>query len=155
MSLRGLKASSRVLRQRVIAAVPELAAKLGIPPGAPVFSLKRLRMAGGEPMGIQTAFLPAAFVPGIEKEDFSKASLYAVLNSRYGLKPVSAQEEHFAVNLKPGQANLLRVEAGAAALAAERLAYKGDGRPLELTSSIMRGDRYKIVLNLNTHSSQS
>ena len=149
MTLRGMRASSRVLRQSVIAAGHELATKLDIKPGAPVFSLKRLRLADGKPMGIQTAFVSLSLVPGIDKEDFSKASLYIVLASRYGLKPTRAQEEHFAVKLKAAQAKLLRVEAGAAALAAERLAYKDDGRPLELTASIMRGDRYKIVLNLN------
>ncbi|HEX6544923.1 MAG TPA: GntR family transcriptional regulator [Bryobacteraceae bacterium] len=153
MNLRSMQAASRVLRQRVILAGTVLAAKLRVALGAPVFSLKRLRLADGEPMGIQTAFVPMLMAPGIEKEDFSKNSLYTLLASRYGLRPVRAQEEHFAIKLKAEQAKLLRVEAGAAALAAERLAYKDDGRPLELTTSVMRGDRYKIVLNLNTYQS--
>ena len=43
---------------------------------------------------------------------------------------------------------LLRVAAGSPALAAERLTTLADGRPLEFVQSIMRGDRYKIVLDL-------
>ena len=31
---------------------------------------------------------------------------------------------------------------------AERLAFREDGMPIELTLSVMRGDRYKIVLNV-------
>ena len=46
-------------------------------------------------------------------------------------------------------AALLRVPAGSPALAAERLTRLADGRPLEFVQSIMRGDRYKIVLDLS------
>lgn len=151
MMLRGMTASSRVLRQEIRTAGDEIAGKLGIKSAAPVFSLKRLRLADDEPMGIQTAFVPVDLAPGIHKEDFSKNSLYTLLALRYSLRPARAQEEHFAVKLTASQAKLLRVETGAVALAAERLAYGDDGRAIELTSSVMRGDRYKIVLNLNTH----
>lgn len=151
MMLRGMTASSRVLRQEIRTAGDEIGGKLGIKPAAPVFALKRLRLADDEPMGIQTAFVPVVLAPGIDKEDFSKNSLYTLLALRYGLRPARAREEHFAVKLNASQAKLLRAEAGSAALAAERLTYKDDGRPIELTSSVMRGDRYKIVLHLNTH----
>lgn len=112
------------------------------------YSLKRLRLADGEPMGIQTVFLPKALVPGIEQEDFSEKSLYATLASRYGLTPARAREEHFAVALEAADAELLSLSTGSPGLAAERVAYRRDGSTLELTLSLMCGDRYKIALNL-------
>ena len=148
MSQRGMRATSRVLWQQVIQAGEDLAGRLALTPGESVFSLRRVRLADGEPMGVQTVFLPLALVPGIEAEDFSEKSLYALLSTTYGLKPALAREEHAAVALEAPEAALLSLPIGSPVLAAERLTYLENGAPLELTLSLMRGDRYKIVLNL-------
>lgn len=144
----GLSARSQVLEQGVIAASPEVAARLEVPPAAPVFRLRRLRFAEGEPMGLQTAYVPMASVPGISNMAFTDASLYDVFRSRYNLYPATAKETHVAVLVNTEEAGLLRTSPGSPALAAERMTYLSDGRPLEYVKSIMRGDRYKIVLDL-------
>jgi GntR family transcriptional regulator len=56
-----------------------------------------------------------------------------------------------AVLVTGDDAMLLRSPAGSPALAAERITYLADGRPLEYVRSLMRGDRYKIVLELSQH----
>lgn len=144
----GLRATSRVLDAGVISCGADLAKALEIPVGEPVFRLKRVRYANGEAMGIQTAYLPMSLVPGIADEDFSSRSLYEVLEQRYGLKPAQAKETHFAIALEAEDARELGLTAGVPALAAERVARLAGGRPLEYVGSVMRGDRYKIVLNL-------
>ncbi len=144
----GFVAASRVIEQRVIPASAELAARLATEEGSPVFRLRRLRLADGEPMGVQTAYIVQRLVPGIEHLSFADASLYEILASRYGLSPAGARETHQAVLVEPEVASLLRVAAGSPALYAERLASLADGRPLEFVQSIMRGDRYRIVLDL-------
>jgi GntR family transcriptional regulator len=148
MRRHNLSAQSRVLEQRLQGADAAAAEALQIRGGDPVFVLKRLRMASGESMGIQTAHIPAAFVPGLVDEDLENASLYEILQSRYGLRPAKARETHFAVLVDPDDATLLGVEPYCAALAARRVAYLPDGEPLELVNSVMRGDRYRIVLDL-------
>jgi GntR family transcriptional regulator len=99
-------------------------------------------------MGLQTALIPLALAPGIKDEDFS-ASLYDVLEAKYSLVPNTAQETHTAVLLEAREAKLLKVPPGSPALAAERITYLADNRPFELVHSLMRGDRYKIVLQLS------
>jgi len=148
MAGHGLSASSRVLEHAVISATDDVASPLDIVVGAPVFRLRRLRFADGEPMGVQTAFVPMSLVPGIDLLSFAGASLYEVLATRYSLFPASARETHQAVQVSEDIAALLRVPAGSPALAAERLTSLADGRPLEYVQSIMRGDRYRIVLDL-------
>jgi GntR family transcriptional regulator len=113
-----------------------------------VFRLRRLRFADGEPMGVQTAFVPMRLVPGIDHLSFAGASLYEILATRYSLFPASARETHQAVQVDEDVAALLRVAAGSPAFAAERLTSLADGSPLEYVQSIMRGDRYRIVLDL-------
>ena len=144
----GFRATSRVLEQGVVAAPPDIAGRLELDEGEPVFRLHRLRLADGEPMGLQTAYIPMRLAPGIDELSFADASLYEVLASRYSLYAAGARETHQAVSVPEDVAPLLRAPAGSPALAAERLTSLQDGRPLELVHSIMRGDRYKIVLDL-------
>lgn len=144
----GLTASSRVLEQGVIPASADIASRLAISEGAPVFRLQRLRLADAEPMGVQTAYVPTQLAPGIDDVSFVDASLYDILASRYALSPASARETHQAVAVPDEVALLLRALPGSPALMAERLTALADGRPLEFVHSIMRGDRYKIVLDL-------
>lgn len=144
----GLIASSRVLEQGIVPAPSDVAVNLEIPEGQPVFRLHRLRLADAEPMGLQTAFVPTHLVPNIELLSFSNASLYELLATRYALYPASARETHQAVPVPEDAAPLLRAPAGSPALKAERLTTLADGRRLEYVHSIMRGDRYKIVLDL-------
>lgn len=148
MKLRGLQATSKVLDQHIMRSDERLAAKLEIEEGEHIFVLKRLRLASGEPMGIQTAHLPLMLVPGIETESFAEVSLYEVLQRRYNLRPASARETHFATALENRDAELLALRAGTPALAAERLTRLADGRLLEYVESVMAADRYKIVLHL-------
>ena len=144
----GLIACSRVLEQGIVPASAEIASMLAIGADTPVFRLHRLRLADTEPMGLQTAYVPTLLAPGIDHLSFADASLYEVLGTRYSLYPASARETHQAVAVPEDAAPLLRTPAGSPALMAERLTSLPDGRPLEYVHSIMRGDRYKIVLDL-------
>ena len=85
---------------------------------------------------------------GFSDELYENASLYDVLRDRYGLSPVRARETHIAVTLGADDAAILRVQAGAPALSVQRLACLADGRPLEFVQSLMRADRYRVVLDL-------
>ena len=149
MRRRRAVATSAVLERGVMQASLVVAAILKVPPSAPVFRLRRLRFADDEPLGVQTAFLSRALVPGIDEMDFdATTSLYDLLRSRYGLQAARAKETHMAVLVGPDDADRLRVPAGSPALATERVAFLADGRPLEYVRSIMRGDRYKLTLDL-------
>jgi GntR family transcriptional regulator len=148
MQGRGFRATSRVLEQGIVEASADVADCLEIAEGSAVFRLHRLRLADGEPMGLQTAYISMSLVPGIEQLSFADASLYEVLASQYSLYAAAARETHQAAAVPDEAASLLRVPAGSPALAAERLTALPDGRPLEFVRSIMRGDRYKIVLDL-------
>ncbi len=148
----GTPAGSRVLEQRLVPANEEIALKLQVAPGTELFLLQRLRLAGGEPMGIQTVHMPADLVPGILEVNFETASLYETLETRFNLAPDHATQTHYAVAAGPAEAALLDVPVGSPALGGERLTFVRSGRPLELTYSLMRGDRYQIRLKLvRTH----
>jgi GntR family transcriptional regulator len=148
MRRRGYRPTSIVLEREVIPAKAEIAEKLGLRVGDQVFRLKRLRLADGAAMGIQTAYIPADMVPDILREDLGSDSLYVILARKYGLVPSRAREVHHAVRLDPKDAKCLSVPEGSPALAAERVTFTEGGRAIELVHSVMRGDRYQMVLEL-------
>lgn len=148
MIARGRRPSSRILAQQVLPADGVVAEKLDVDPSAEVLYLRRLRLANDEVLGVQEAHVPLYLARGLESEDLSNASLYEVLSKKYLLVPARARESHYAVPVQRAEAEALGVAEGSAGLAGERITYLASGRPLEYVRSLMRGDRYEIVLEL-------
>jgi len=148
MRRQGIQSTSEVIEQGVVGASGDVASVLGIHEDEPAFRLRRLRLADGDPMGVQTAYLPMRLVPGIDAFGFTRASLYEVLGTHYNLAPVSAHETHFAFAVGAEDAPLLRIPEGTPVMGTELVARLADGRALEYVRSVMRADRYKIVLDL-------
>jgi len=155
MRSHGFVPTSTLLDQGVEAASSTVATALALEPGAPVFRLRRLRLADGEPMGVQTAYLPLDLVPGIAEASFRASSLYVLLATRYGLHAATARETFCVGSTKREDAVLLKGPVRSPAMIAERVAFLADGRPMEYVRSVMRGDRYKIVLDLTARPMRS
>jgi len=147
-----LVASSRVLSQTTVEADARVAAALGQPVKSQVFVLKRLRLASGEPMSVQTAHIPATFVPGLVMEE--GVSLYEALQRRYHLYPARARETYVASAADQSCAELLGIPAGSPVFAVERVTHLPNDRPFEFVQSVVRGDRYSIVLDLVKHGAE-
>jgi GntR family transcriptional regulator len=141
-----LTARSVVLAQSVMQAESRVSDALLLPAGSPIYVLRRVRLADGEPMSVQTAHIPAAFVPGLEVT--AEDSLYELLQSRYHLYPARARETYFATAAEPETAELLGIAAGSPVFAVERVTMLPNERPFEFVQSTVRGDRYSIVLDL-------
>ncbi|HWH93511.1 MAG TPA: GntR family transcriptional regulator [Baekduia sp.] len=146
MRARGLKPGSRVLGQGTVAADDLVARSLDLEPGTPVVRVRRVRTADGEPMALEEAFLPAARFAGMADEDLEGASLFAVLEERFGARFPVADQRVVAVEIVGEDANLLRVAPGRAGLKFHTILIDDDERPLAYAWSLFRGDRYEIRL---------
>lgn len=147
MISRGLAPTARWLERSVTFPAPEEAMILGLSPDDRVSRLYRLRMADGEPMAIERAVIPARLLPDPESVS---TSLYSALD-RNGARPVRALQRLSAEALDATDAMLLDAPDGAAVLAIERISYDGDGRTVEYTRSLYRGDTYDFVAELSLH----
>jgi len=144
---RGHRPSTRMLDVRRERASPELATRLELSTGDPVIVLDRLRLADVEPMGVQHAFLPERLVPGLADTQPIE-SLYRLLRDRYSIVPARATETFEPIVLDRETARLLSVAPGSPAFAVERITRDRANRAFEFVKSTMRGDRYKVVLEL-------
>jgi GntR family transcriptional regulator len=149
LSQRGWQSSARLLAIRTERAPAEVATKLGLGGGALVTTISRVRLANRQPVAIQTAHVPALLFPGLDRRDFASESLYTVLRRDYGIRPASATETYHASRLLSGEAELLEAEVGSAAFRVERLTNDSSNRRIELVESVIRGDRYTVVLRLS------
>ena len=144
----GLKPATTVLDLRTQPAADLVAEALGIPVGTPVVALRRLRLAGQEPLVVETSNLPAARFPGLETVDFSQVRLYDTLMRGYGCRPSRARETFEPILLTADEAALLDQRRGEPALRVDRTAFDQDDAPIEFCRSTVRGDRYRYSVEL-------
>lgn len=122
----------------------EEAAALEVPVTARVARLGRVRLSGGEPLAIEHAVIPAEFMPDLESLG---DSLYQALDA-HGFCPTTGTQRVRASLATPTEAGILCVKQNSEVLRIERTTRIPDGRIVEFTRSVYRGDRYEFVTDL-------
>ena len=148
-SARGYDTSTQLLEAVRTKADEEIAARLGIRPGASTYVIERLRLVDGAPMAVETSHLSATRFPGLAAEMKRTPSLYRALSETYGVSPVEAEETIETASASPREAELLDVDTGAPILVLGRHSFDADGAPIEYVRSWYRGDRYRFVARLS------
>jgi GntR family transcriptional regulator len=145
LRVRGLKPRVKFLERGTGEVSPEEALALHLSPGARVVRLRRLRFAADKPLALEDTVVPLSL---LRDPRAVKLSLYATLE-RLGCRPTRALQRLRAVALDAEQAKLLHLPIGSPALAIERRAFLDDGRVVEFTRSLYRGDAYDFVAELH------
>jgi GntR family transcriptional regulator len=148
MQSRGWTSAARVIGVRTGRVPADVCLQLGVGESSVVTAIERVRLADGEPVALQVAYLPAINFPGLEGYDFGRESLYEVLNQHYNVQPAAATETYRASTAGPEEAKQLEVPAGSAVFRAERVTVDGTGHKIEYVRSVIRGDRYSLQLRL-------
>jgi GntR family transcriptional regulator len=144
---RGANQRSYVLERSRPEAGRGLAARLGLPDHALVDRIVRLRTADGEPLVLETSYLPLELGADLDLATLERGSIYDALERRFGITIVQAHETLRPIVVRRSVAGLLAVRTGAPAFAVERLTLSQTG-PIEWQESIVRGDRYTYSVDL-------
>lgn len=139
----GLEQESTVLSLE-ISTDAVAAQQLGLPPETPLVHLSRLRRAGGEPLALDRAWLPASIAAGLLDSDFSHTSLYNELERCTGRRPTAGWEQIRAVVPEPSERRLLGIDTSDAVFCINRLGV-ADGTNLEWRTTLIRSDRFSFV----------
>ena len=148
MAARGLRPSSRLLGADLLPAPIELAHALSIPAGSELVRIRRLRLADGQQLAIETSHLPHARCPGILEHALERHSLYELLRDRYGLELAFATQTIEAANPTEEERELLEMPPGVPVLRIHRFTSTSQGVVCEFVQSAYRGDRYQLHVNL-------
>ncbi len=149
----GRAPSSRAISSRIVPADAEVAARLGLAEGEPVVELVRVRLADATPMLLETSYLAACRVPGLEQVDLSDDSLYEILNTRYQMTVTTLDQTMVPVLLSESEAGYLEFPPGSPALFSEIVAYSAEGSPVEYCRSLTRGDQCKFYFHFRRNES--
>ena len=148
VAARGGHLRSQVRTLAVVPADDQVAAELQIEPDSPVVLLERLRFVEDQPWVLTVTHLPHALVPGLEHEDLTDRSLYAVLEESYGVR-LSHGRRSVEASAAPQQlAGALGVPTGAPVLVLRSLSFDVDERPVESFVAYHRGDRSRFEVDL-------
>jgi len=148
MRARGLTPGSRTIELRTIPAGARLGRILHVSPSEAVVSVKRLRLADGDPMAIELLHVRSSLVPGLTGRDLEQNSFYDLLMSRYDVSIVGGTQTVEPTVTNEEESEALGVPLHSPAFLFERVSRDARGRTLEFVHSIYRGDRYRIVTEL-------
>jgi GntR family transcriptional regulator len=149
MRRRGMRPASRTLELRVTPAGARLGRLLRVSPSEPVVVARRLRLADGESMAIETLHVRESHVPGLTARDLEQRSFYELLKDRYGIVIVGGEQTIEPTVTDEDESEALGVPLHSPAFRFERVTVSEEGEIVEFVESIYRGDRYKLVTALN------
>jgi GntR family transcriptional regulator len=144
LQARGSTPGHRWISRQTVLPTPSEAMFLGLLSSDPVVRLVRIRTADGQPLAIERATIPQAFLPSGE---LVEKSLYATLRT-LGYGPVRGAQRIRAGLMSQVEAEFLEAEAGDPLLIIERRCYLGDGRAVEFTETRYNGALYDFLTDI-------
>jgi GntR family transcriptional regulator len=144
LAAQGAEIRTRLLATEIITPADEVSARLGDP--GQVLQLRRLRLAGGRPLIVQTSYLPLPLAAGLDPADLAQRGLYTVL-AGHGLAVTRAAETITPCVLGAVEAGYLDRPAGSPALLSHRVSFTAAGLAVVDDHAVLPGDSVAITAN--------
>jgi len=140
---------SEVRQLTVEPADADISHRLQVPLGTPVIALERLRFVDDEPWVYTLSHVPFALAPGLLKQDFTRLSLYHLLQEMYGLQIERSDRLVEAQRSSDQLAADLQIEPGDPVLKLTSISFTGEDVPVETFVAYHRADRSRFEVSLS------
>jgi GntR family transcriptional regulator len=148
----GRNPSARLVDKRAVPASKMVAHCLGVPIGAQVYRIERVRLADGVAMSLDETYLPLEIGEKVASNDLEVEPIFALLEGKYGLLLIEAQYQLEAVTACNYVAQALGIEVGSPIFLIERTSYTEGLKPIDYEKLYYRGDLIKFVTRLSRQS---
>ena len=148
MAARKSKPGARVLSAEMWPADEETAERLRIRPSQPVYRMRRLRLADGEPLAIELTRVSFIGCERLLHYDLAQESLYRLLEGTFDIPLLEADEELQADQATDDESELLQIAPGSPVLRTRRVMVTRRNHPVEYATSVYRGDKYRFYTRL-------
>jgi GntR family transcriptional regulator len=146
MAAQDTKAGSKWLACAIISAEPALAEQLQTSPGTPLLKIERLRLAGEEPVAVETCFLPQDLFPALEKKLVDRTSLFDLVEKDYRVR-ISHAEESIEAKLADRRiAKLLGITTLSPVLFLRQRLFADGKQPVAISTGWYRADKNAFKL---------
>jgi GntR family transcriptional regulator len=142
LAAQGASITTRLLAADTITPPADVGARLGAP--AQVLRLRRLRLADGRPVVVQTSYLPAGLAAALDPADLGQRGLYTVL-AEHGLTIARTSETITPAALGPADARDLDRAEASPALLSHQLSFTTTGVPVIDDHALLPGDSVAIT----------
>lgn len=148
MKSRGMNPETIMIHFTKVQAIPSIAEKLELSIGAPIYEIKRIRLADGLPMAYECLYMSCDLIPALTM-DIAKGSIYDYVEKKAGLEIGKGVQEIEAAIARKKEAEILEIKEGSPILCIQRKTYLRDQRVLELVYSFYRADRYRFFVEMD------
>jgi GntR family transcriptional regulator len=148
MAAHGLASTSAVVRTGPTRAPSDVADRLGVAAGAPVFEVRRVRLVDGSPVSYDVSYFPLDLGRRLAREDLRRRDVFWLLENPLGVALGAADYQITAVAAADDIAFHLGVAAGAPLLLIDRLTWDAAGTPIDYEHLYVRADRVRYGLRL-------
>ena len=147
MKAQGLDVVTRLIRKELIEPNEETAAALMLSPRDRVLKIQRLRIVRGEPLALQTAFMPSNLCGNLIKEDLETKSLNYLIREQCQIRLSRSDIWIEAPIIPPKERQLLGNPRVPIFLAVVGVTYDQNDRPVRFSRGVFRGDRVRLKIS--------
>ena len=148
MRVLGLIPTARVLSREIVSAAPLVAEKLGVPSGATVIKIQRVRLSDGVPLSFDETYLPENLGRRVMTDDLAREPIFTLLEERYDTPLVEAEYVLEAAAAEPDVAAALEISVGSPVFLIERTSYTSGHRAVDYERLHYRGDSIRFKTRL-------
>lgn len=148
MERQGRVPSSRLLARAIRPSTRAEAIDLGLTPGTPIIEVRRIRIADGDPIAVETAILIRSCAVAVMSADLEHGSLHDAV-ARGGLVLRAGTGTIGAAVATAADARLLDLRRGDPLLVERRVIGDAQGRPIEATESRYAAARYALEVSFD------
>jgi GntR family transcriptional regulator len=145
----GRRPTAQLLDKRAVPASKTVAQHLGVPLGAQVYRIERVRLADGVAMSFDETYLPLEIGEKVAGDDLEAEPIFALLEGKYDLPLIEAEYQLEAVTADEHVAQALGIESGSPIFLIERTSYSEGQRPVDYEKLYYRGDLIKFSTRLS------
>src|ERR1700688_3165943 len=145
----GRRPTAQLLDKRAVPASRTVAQHLGVPLGAQVYRIERVRLADGVAMSFDETYLPLEIGEKVAGDDLEAEPIFALLEGKYDLPLIEAEYQLEAVTADEHVAQALGIEIGSPIFLVERTSYGEGQRPVDYEKLYYRGDLIKFATRLS------
>lgn len=142
----GATPSTRTIDLRNTTPTPGLAEFFGVTETDELFEVTRLRSVNGEPVMLETIWLPLAY-SGLTGEELD-GSLYQALKARYGKEASTGTKSIGICYANSRESFQLGVERDTPLMLIEDHVFDQDGAPLHVSKQVLRGDKHQYSMHM-------
>lgn len=141
----GLVVTTRLLSIKRIECDKNLARRFERTLGYLLYKIVRLRMLDGQPVMLETAYIPVERAGGLERKNLETTSLFQVLEEEYGLMPERGEEKIGITYATTDEAELMGIQEDAPLFWIVSQTYDQAGKLMEYCHTAARPDRLRIT----------